>query len=47
MLEKAFMKAVGLPQEQRDDVVAKLHKHYAKQMYHLLDLVKFERTIIN
>ena len=47
MLEKAFMKAVGLPQEQRDDVVAKLHKHYAKQMYHLLDLVKFERTTIN
>lgn len=46
------MKAVGLLQEHRSDVVAKwqkleqgtnlLHKHYAKQMYQILDLDKFE-----
>ena len=50
MLEKAFMKAVGLLKEHRSDVVAKwqklkqganlLHKHYAKQMYQILDLDK-------
>lgn len=57
MLEKAFMKAVGLLQEHRSDVVAKwqkleqganlLHKHYAKQMYQILDLDKFDGVIMN
>lgn len=57
MLEKAFMKAVELLQEHRADVVVKwqklekgtnlLHKHYAKQMYQLLDLEKFDGTIMN
>ncbi|HES8204879.1 TPA: recombinase family protein [Streptococcus pyogenes] len=56
-LEKAFMKAVGLLQEHRSDVVAKwqkleqganlLHKHYAKQMYQILDLDKFDGVIMN
>lgn len=57
MLEKAFMKAVGLLKEHRPDVVAKwqkleeganlLHKHYAKQMYQILDLDKFDGVIMN
>lgn len=57
MLDKAFMKAVELLQEHRADVVVKwqklekgtnlLHKHYAKQMYQLLDLEKFDGTIMN
>ena len=57
MLEKAFMKAVGLLKEHRSDVVAKwqklvqganlLHKHYAKQMYQILDLDKFDGVIMN
>ena len=57
MLEKAFMKAVGLLQEHTDSVVAKwqklergenlLHKNYAKQMYQILDLDKFDGVIIN
>ena len=57
MLEKAFMKAIGLIQEHRFDVVAKLqkleqganllHKYYAKQMYQILDLVKFDGVIMN
>ncbi len=51
------MKAVGLLQEHRSDVVAKwqkleqeanlLHKHYAKQMYQILDLDKFDGVIMN
>ncbi|WP_432654176.1 site-specific recombinase resolvase [Streptococcus oralis] len=57
MLEKAFIKAVGLLQEHRSDVVAKwqkleqeanfLLKHYAKQMYQILDLDKFDGVIMN
>ncbi len=51
------MKAVGLLQEHRSDMVAKwqklehgaslLHKHYAKQMYQILDLNKFDGVIMN
>ena len=51
------MKAVGLLKEHRSDVVAKwqklvqganlLHKHYAKQMYQILDLDKFDEVIMN
>ena len=51
------MKTVGLLQEHRSDVVAKwqkleqgaslLHKHYAKQMYQILDLDKFDGVIMN
>ena len=57
MLVKAFMKAVGLLQEHRSDVVTKfkkieqggnlLHMHYAKQMYQILDLDKFDGVIMN
>ena len=57
MFEKAFMKAVGLFQEHRTDLVAKwqkleqganlLHNHYAKQMYQILDLDKFDEVIMN
>ena len=57
MLEKAFMKAVRLLQEHRSDMVAKwqkleqganlLHKDYAKQMYQILDLDKFDGVIMN
>ena len=57
MLEKAFMKAVGLLQGHRTDVVATwqkleqgvnlLHIHYAKQMYQILDLEKFDAAIMN
>ncbi|HHL0493028.1 TPA: recombinase family protein, partial [Streptococcus agalactiae] len=57
MLEKAFLKAVELLQEHRADVVVKwqklekgtnlLHKHYAKQMYQLLELDVFDGTIMN
>ena len=57
MLEKAFMKAVVLLQEHRSDTVTKwqkleqgqslLHKHYAKQMYQILDLDKFDGVIMN
>ncbi|MCS4487546.1 recombinase family protein [Streptococcus sp. SQ9-PEA] len=57
MLEKAFMKAVELLQENRTDVVDKwqglengddlLHKHYAKQMYQLLDLDQFDGKVMN
>lgn len=57
MLEKAFMKAVVLLQDHRSDMVAKwqkleqgsslLHKHYAKQMYQILDLDKFDGVIMN
>ena len=64
MLEKAVMKAVWLFQEHRSDVVFKwqkleqvatlLHKHYAKQMYQILDLenlmdlswIKFSTTSV-
>lgn len=55
-LEKAFMKAVELLQENRTDVVDKwqkleqgtnlLHKHYAKFMKQLLDLDHFDCTIM-
>ena len=57
MLEKAFMKAVGLLQEHRSDMVDKwqkleqganlLHMHYAKQMYQIIDLDKFDGVIMN
>ncbi len=57
MLEKAFMKAVGQLQEHRFEVVAKwqkleqgtnlLYKHYAKQMYQILDLDEFDGVIMN
>ena len=57
MLEKAFMKAVELLQEHRSDVLDKwqkleqgenlLHKHYAKKMYKILDLDKFDGVIMN
>lgn len=57
MLEKGFMKAVRLLQEHRSDMVAKwqkldqganhLHKHYAKKMYQILDLDKFDGVIMN
>ena len=57
MLEKAFMKVVGLLQEYRSDMVAKwqkleqgaslLHKHYTKQMHQILDLDKFDGVIMN
>ena len=56
-LEKAFMKAVELLQQHRADVVDKwqkleqganlLHKHYAKQMYQILDLEQFDGAIMN
>ena len=51
------MKAVVLLQDYRSDMVAKwqkleqglslLHKHYAKQMYQILDLDKFDGVIMN
>ena len=57
MLEKAFMKAVELLQEHRSDVLDKwqkleqgenlLHKYYAKKMYKILDLDKFDGVIMN
>ncbi|MBF0778699.1 recombinase family protein [Streptococcus cuniculi] len=57
MLEKAFMKAVELLREHKDDVLDKrqslenganlLHKHYAKQTYQLLDLEQFEGNVMN
>ena len=51
------MKAVGLLQEHRSDMVDKwqkleqganlLHMHYAKQMYQIIDLDKFDGVIMN
>ena len=52
-----FRRFIRLLQEHRSDVVAKwqkleqgtnlLHKHYAKQMYQILDLDKFDGVIMN
>ncbi len=57
LTNKCLEKVVKLFQENRTDVVDKrpklkngvnlLHKRYAKQMYHLLDLEQFDGTFMN